>query len=125
MAELKTWTIPMTITEKNITDTVICALEGGTDYWMGCDPEVNPWLGKHGGRSFSERFAKGLIAGETAKIFDAEDPETKWAFSLTTLLKGFELYFNDSERALSFEDQDATEADVIFQLGLFNEVRYG
>ena len=121
----RSWTVPLTITEKNIVDTVICALEGGVDYWMDCDPDANSWLGTHGGESFSEKFAHGLMAGENAVICDAEDPETKWVFTLVTLLKGMELYFNNPQRVNSFEDQDAEDCDVIFQLGLFSEVRYG
>ena len=115
----------MIITEKNIIDTVITAIEGGVDYWMDCDDEENQWLGKHGGRSFSEKFAHGLIAGETATICDVEDADTKWEMTVETLIKGFELYFNNPLRCRSFEDHDAEDADTIFQLGLFNEVRYG
>ena len=114
----------MTITEENVINTVVTAVEGGADYWMDCDPDANPWLGEHGGESFSEKFAQGIMAGRIATICDVEDHSTKWPFSMATLLGGFELFFNDPERCRPFEEHDAEDADVIFQLGLFSEVRY-
>lgn len=127
----RTFSIPLTITEANISDTIISAVEGEVGYWFGFEPNDNPWCiawldGVHPkSTSFAEELARVLISGETVIIHDANDSDNaQWHLTLDVLLKGFERYFNDPDWSMPFSEHCAADADAILQFGLFEGVKY-
>ena len=124
---MKDFKIEVTITEKEIRDDIITALEQGVGYWMDINEKKNPWLKKAEGKSFSEIFGSGILDGNTALLHDTEEPSKQFELTLDKLVKGYELYFNRKNHGLEpcFDIRDAEETDVIFQLAIFGDIVYG
>jgi hypothetical protein len=130
------FTIPLNVSYKNIENTIVIALEVGSNYWMGFNVEDNPWIkewldGEHPQeKSFTETIAHSLVySKETVIFYDPENEETKWELTLKKMLRGIELYFNNPRKhnlvINSFDAHDMYDADVIMQLSIFEEIKYG
>ena len=130
------FSIPLEISYKDIERTLTTALEGGSNYWIGFDDADNPWIKQWlenahlKEKSFTEHVAHALVhSRETVVFYDPEEPEIKWHLTLQKMLKGIELYFNNPKKhnldMNDFEDHDIYDADVIMQLSLFEEIKYG
>lgn len=124
--------IVVNLTEQDIRDIVIIALEGGIGYWACLDDTS----ATHDGTPISEQAADVLLTGGGLTFTDAEgdpdDPDTEsWTLTLSKLLNGVKLYFEDGchveveNNAIDTGDIDANDADCIVQFALFGEVVYG
>lgn len=114
------------ITEEDIDDIMVGALEGGINYW--CNDAVvvgDEYLGEYA----SEEISRGgkLI------LVDCED-DAEYSLDLEKFLNGVRLaiegsYFTEygwySGGKIDCCQVDASVADVIIQLALFGEVVYG
>jgi len=110
------------LTQQDIDDIMVTALEGGITAWCGCAEVVGEMLGGYA----SEQISRGgsLI------LHDAESSD-KWELTLEKFLKGMKLYY---EQALSAEfagedidpsDFDADAVDCIIQFALFGKLVFG
>jgi len=108
---------------KDIKDLMVCALEGGINYWCGsAEVKVQPiedW-----------EFASDVLGltGGVLELTDAENEDEKWELTQEKLLKGIEKEiihggFNSFQDLM--ENHDAETADSIIQFALFNEIVYG
>ena len=111
------------LTQQDIDDIKVTALEGGINYWCGRAEVVGEMLGDYA----SEQISRGgsLI------LHDAESPD-KWELTRDMFLKGVELYFKESHwitvEDYAFVDlggMDAEDADCIIQYALFGKLVFG
>ncbi len=112
----------VSITQQDIDDIMVTALEGGICYWCRKAEVVGEYLGEYA----SEQIGRGgsLI------LYDAESSD-KWELTLSKFLNGVKLYLEQGchvsveDNAIDPCDIDANDADCIIQFGLFGEVQFG
>ena len=116
--------IEVNITSQDIDDIMVCALEGGINYWCRQAKVVGKYLG---------RYASDQIScGGTLKLYDAESSDV-WELTLDKFLNGMELAIeqgiglsvNPADGSIDTCEIDADAADAIVQLALFGEVVFG
>lgn len=105
------------LTKENIDDLMVCALEGGINYW--CDyVEVIQCPEKYG-------YASDVISMGGSLMVHVSFPNEKHELTLEKFMKGVEyacnlFNFNDAEELM--DNHDAETADVIVQYALFGEI---
>lgn len=113
------------VTAEDIDDIMCSALEGGITYWCNKAEVVGDYLGEYA----SEQISRG----GTLKLHDSEEDEV-YELTLEKLLKGIQLAIQHNYYAeygwcdgtmLDTCNVDASVADVIIQLALFDDVVYG
>lgn len=116
--------IEVNITSQDIDDIMVCALEGGINYWCRQAKVVGKYLG---------RYASDQIScGGTLKLYDAESSDV-WELTLDKFLNGMKLAIeqgiglsvNPADGSIDTCEIDADAADAIVQLALFGEVVFG
>lgn len=99
-------------TKQQLTDIVITAIEGGVNYWA----QVSDYDPDNGKATLYE-------IGDESEVIGIHKVSTK------TIERGLRLALESEHegiRMIAVTDiPDAVEADIIVQLGLFNEVIYG
>ena len=112
------------LTGQDIDDIMVCALEGGINYWCRQAKVVGKYLG---------RYASDQIScGGTLKLYDAESSDV-WELTLDKFLNGMKLAIeqgiglsvNPADGSIDTCEIDADAADAIVQLALFGEVVFG
>ena len=114
--------ISIDISQHDIDDIMVCALEGGINYWCG-EVEV---VGEHLGEYASEQISRGgkLI------LHDAESND-KWTLTRADFLDGLKHYIESGghiifdEGCIDTSKIDAYDADCIVQLALFGDIVFG
>lgn len=114
--------IKVNLTQQDIDDIMVTALEGGINYWCRKAEVVGEYLGK----CASDQISRGgsLI------LHDAESSD-KWELTLEKFLEGVKRYFEDGchvqvdDGCIDTGDIDAGDADCIVQFALFGEVQFG
>ena len=117
---------PYVITDEMVTDIVVTAFEGGSNYWIQrieyvVTPEVKyePFV-KYGQEPF-------WTNGGAINVIEDEEPGTPHLLTKRVMRKGIkaaaEHYGLTPERF--HEEHDAETADVALQLALLGEVVYG
>jgi len=109
--------IEVTVTEEQMSDIMVTALEGGINYWCGKVIVMDYKLQE--GEYKSDVIGKGGVL----KLYDAESDDT-WDLTQEKLLNGIKKYMVE-EGFVSMEElidnHDADVADKIVQYALFNE----
>lgn len=116
--------IRIVLSQQDIDDIMVCALEGGITYWYFKAEVVGEYLGEYA----SEQISRGGML----KLYDMEGGEKYW-LDLDKFLNGFKLWLeNDGDQYGAVENGevdccniDAECADAIIQYALFGEVIYG
>ena len=115
----------LTVTQEDIDDIIATALEGGINYWCHRAEVVGGYLGEYA----SEQVSRGGVL----KLYDSED-DCIYELTLEKLLHGIEIACIDNwyseygwcdGKHIDTCQIDASVADIIVQLALFNEVIYG
>lgn len=117
--------INVTLTEQDIDDIMVAALEGGINYW--CD-EAEVIEEKRVADWGHEQIARGGVL----VLHDAESDDT-WELNLEKFLNGFKLWVEvGGDQYNAIEDGkldccniDAGCADEIVQYALFGELVFG
>lgn len=119
--------LEVVVTQEDIDDIMVGALEGGINYWC-CEAEVvGDYLGEYG----SEQISRG---GQLL-LHDMEDDEI-YILDKEKLLKGLKMYFEkphpydileviDNKLRIDTCEADATVFDMIIQYALFDDVIFG
>lgn len=123
----KTWELTaecrFTITQEDIDDIMVGALEGGINYWCKGAEVVGEYLGE---------FASDQISrGGSLKLYDAEN-ENVYLLTLENFCKGLKLlvemgydeYHSVKGGKVDPCNIDAEIADRIIQLAVFDEIVY-
>lgn len=110
------------VSQEDIDDIMVCALEGGITYWCDSCKVVGEYLGEYA----SDQISRG---GEL-KLYDPYDE--KWhTLTLEKLLNGVRLWYVRGGHECCWENRidtmkiDACDADAIIQFALFGEIVFG
>lgn len=117
--------IKVNLTQQDIDDIMVTALEGGINYWCRKAEVVGEYLGK----CASDQISRGgsLI------LHDAESSD-KWELNLEKFLTGVKLWLQNNEDrygavasdgTLDPGEVDAEMADLIVQYALFGKPVFG
>lgn len=113
---------------QTISDILITALEGGSNYWYYLpDLRAVKKLVKEIDISKSERIALAVFRGASIPVHDTDAEEGEEAMlgylNLENIKRGINLYINDG-RALN-PCIDADEADLFFQFVVMGKIVFG
>lgn len=110
------------VSQEDIDDIMMCALEGGITYWCDSCKVVGEYLGEYA----SDQISRG---GEL-KLYECEDDE--WhTLTLEKFLNGVRLWYLNggseccTNMIIDTFKIDGMEADAIIQYALFGEIVYG
>lgn len=120
------------LTQQDIDDIMVAALEGGINYWAGEAEVVEEKRVADWGH---EQIARGGVL----VIHDIEDPGETWELTLEKFLNGFKLWVEHGGHAICAKEDngtieeggvdtlgiDAACADEIVQYALFGEMVFG
>lgn len=118
-----------TQTKLAITNTLITALEGGSNYWyMLEDEDIVVILDKS--ISYTENIINHILTDSdfSINISDCETEEHLGILNQESVLNGLKLarkQYKEEYDMIMSEDYDAGVADIIFQLMIMGEVIYG
>lgn len=113
------------VTQGDVDDIMVCALEGGINYWCSSAEVVEDDY-------YGEYASDQISRGGSLRLYDSEDDE-EYILTLDKFLKGIKLAVNDGYGKDWFGDDgwidamniDGEAADVIVQMALFGEVVFG
>lgn len=117
------------LTQQDVDDIMVSALEGGICYWSDCVEVVDRYLGEYASGQISRG---GKLKIHVDEPFD--EANTEWyELDMEKFAQGFRLWLeNGGDRygAVSNGEVDTCEidgemADLIIQYALFGEVVYG
>lgn len=114
------------LTDEQINDLMVAALEGGINYWCGqvslkegsLTPEQKEKL---------KYLSDCISLGGTLILHDAESNDT-WELNKEKFLKGIEKtleWGNNADVQDLFDNHDAEVADVLIQYSVFGEIVFG
>lgn len=115
----------ITITQQDIDDIMVSALEGGITYWCRKAEVVGGYLGEYA----SEQISRGGVL----KLYDAESDDV-WVLTLEKLLHGIEKAYDENwfmdygwcdGSVIDTCEVDGEVADTIVQYALFDELVFG
>jgi len=113
----------ITLTNQDIDDIMVTALEGGINNWC-CEVEV---IGEYLGEYASDQISRG----GTLRFLEIEESDMNTDITLTSFLEGVKLCMEhgilpvDVDGNIDAGMVDAELADCIVQYGLFGEIVYG
>ena len=108
-----------------LEDLWVTILEGGSNYWVDGIYYDETKVSLKNGADLVKNYP--IIIHHGADEFDSRDfGETIEAHTFDVIHKGISLLSDDVKTVIMNNgDWDANDADHIFQLGVFGEVRYG
>ena len=115
------------ITDENINDILVTAIEGGINYWCGkVEVKGNDYKG-------AKYASDAVSAGAVIILHDAEGIEDSVEIDKVKIVEAVERYIQENGTGIVDLDSgeidcgqvDAEVADVIIQLAAFGEVVYG
>lgn len=113
------------LTQQDIDDIMVSALEGGITYWCGCAKVVGEMLGNYA----SEQISRG-----GALILHDTESSDKWELNLEKFLNGVKRWLQNNEDRYgavasdgTFDpgEVDAEMSDLIVQYALFGKPVFG
>lgn len=113
------------LSETDVDDIMVAALESGINYWCNAAEVVGDYLGEYA----SEQISRG----GKLKLYDAEDNEV-YELDIEKFMQGFRFWIENgddrygavhADGSVDVCQIDAEMADMIIQYALFNEVVFG
>ena len=117
--------IEVTLSQQDIDDIMVGALEGGITYWCQEAEVVGNYLGEYASDQISR--------GGSLMLHDAESSD-KWELTLEKFLNGVKLWLQNGDDRYHALQKDGTldtcnidgeMTDMIIQYSLFGEVLFG
>lgn len=114
------------LTNEDIDDIMVCALEGGINGWCKRAKIVE-------NKYFGDYASDQISRGGSLRLYDNESNDT-WVLTKESFLKGLKLWFEgqkpgpeylDDEGNLDASEIDSVDADAIVQYALFGEIVFG
>jgi len=116
--------ITMNIIDEEIVDTLVTALEGGSNYWYFL-PDVD-MVKIYPGKSLSEAIILTVLEDESiaVPVMDLEDEEELLGYiTKQNIMDGLELFISNGNK---FDPaMDAEDADTLFQYIVMKEIVFG
>lgn len=121
--------VTLKLSNQLLTDVLVTAFEGGSNYWY----DRLQFFEKDGGKEIyyeRGRAVERIIAGEVYATFcDIEDHDEQFKLDLDDIKKNIGLFANLADgkmvRELYDETYDAGTADVFLQISTFGKLVYG
>lgn len=116
--------VEVMVTDQDIDDIIVSALEGGITYWCDDVRVAGEYLGEYA----SDQISRGGVL----YLHDMEDDET-YALTRSKFINGLEKYISEDNSVLEYDDGrfvldccniDAVVANSIIQYALFGEAIY-
>lgn len=109
------------ISEEQLADLMVAALEGGINYWAGqCTIIENP---------NDKEYSSDVVAyGGAILISNSDDERETWTLTTSKLIKGVVYAMNHYSYHnvdVLMDSHDAETADIIVQFALFDKIVYG
>ena len=125
--------INVKITEEDIEDIIVTAIEGGIGYWCCLDNTGEEYENAPEDEPVSITATKILLNGGKLKLIDEYDDNKRYEMDIDDLIYGIETwkkYGYDHYGAITADDIDcgnidAECADGIIQCALFGDIQYG
>lgn len=115
--------VTVEITEEQIKDVLVTALEGGSNYWYELDIKAPK------GTPYEDYITQQVISGESIPVYDIEDEDEDRVplgfINLENMERGFYLYSKDRDLVYLLDGGDAEDADMWFQFTVMGEIVYG
>src|SRR6185312_15620211 len=100
--------VTLLLTENDIDNIVVTALEGGIGYWARLDNTGEDWKRKPKGVPTSQWATFLLLEGKSIKFNDAEeDDDEDWILTLPKLVEGFKMNYTQRPHDNNIEYMDA------------------
>ncbi len=124
--------ITVKLTDQDIEDIIVTALECGIGYWACLDNTSETYMNAPDDEPVAITASKILLDGGDIKLLDDEDHDTYWFLNLTSLYNGLSKWISGWGGMTAVEKDmldtayvDAEAADIIVQLALFGELVHG
>lgn len=116
-----TFLLKYVVTQQQIADLVVTALEGGSDDWLG---SCEPCYKFHQDYSEADRYGEDMIP----RTFSVDEDDQTYVFNRAGIQRGLHIMstkYPSNFRDLFDENMDADTADVFMQCALLGDVIYG
>jgi hypothetical protein len=120
-----TYSIPITVklTEKDLADVFSCAIEGGSNYWYRLESSVK-------GYAEDGKLVDYLRKGITVSNFHIGDEDeytqrTVYFITLAEAITKLSTLRPDMVKRIVEGQYDANDADVVLQIAVLGEEKYG
>lgn len=122
--------VTMEFSEEWLESVVCSALEGGSNYWINDGFKSRTKQLNNEDKFFTDAIAHGNAFIRITDIDDVIDKDSVWIINRETFITGYERYCawkidKGYKLYTDASDIDGDEADIILQLGLFNEIIFG
>ena len=117
--------VPIQISNQDIEDIIVTAIEGGIGYWACLDNTNDYWKSQPKDMPVSQWATELILSSRSVMFIDTEDESERWELTLSKLLNGIKLNHINRPHDSDLENMDSTTADCIFQYALFKDVIYG
>lgn len=128
---VSTATVEVGLTEYDIDNIMVTAIEGGIGYWARLENTKEGWEEKPSNVPSAQWATNLLLQGKEVVFSDAElsdekDPEYFFpSLTLEGLTKGYALNYKNRPWDSDIENGDSTTCDCIVQYAIFGELVYG
>lgn len=125
--------VKLTLTYQRLEDTIVNALEGGSNYWYylsdSAIKNIRKYVSKDEDAYLSTAILKAVARGAEVEINDYEnESEVIGIFSKATIAERINKFAQEQSghfMDIMNENDDATTADVLFQYLVLGEIVYG
>lgn len=118
-------TIEVALTEEQVSDIMVGAIEGGVNYWASIRRD-SEWDSKPSDEPASMWATHLLLTGKQVQFYDYEDPtEEIDPLTLEKLVEGYAKQVAENPIDADLEQADANTYDNIIQYALFGQLVYG
>jgi hypothetical protein len=123
----------MILTDQQIKNVIITALEGGSNYWYYLPQDsklaIRSRISKEENPYISEAITDAVLSGADVNIHDAEEPsDVLGMLTSESIAKGLDVAianYPEEIQDVITEEYDAGTADTLFQLFVMGEVVFG
>lgn len=117
--------VTYTISDEDLEDILITALEGGIGYWACLDNTGHDWEKQPKETPTSVWAWKILNDGGTLRFLDEEDDSAEYTLDMASFFSGIGLSISKGVWSGDMDGMDAVRADCIIQFAVFGDVIYG
>lgn len=123
-----TFTKTLTYDDDDILDVVSSAIYN-IGYWACIDNDTEVWNqmsdSMDDDHTFEDVFFEILKSGQAVELIEVEDDEEVWELTLEKLVHGTQLAVEQNYWDGDMDNLDGEVGDIIFQMGLFDEIVFG
>lgn len=123
-----TFTKTFTYDDDDIIDIISSAIYS-IGYWACINNDTEIWHKTSNSmdddHTFEDVFFEILKSGQAVELIDVEDIDEVWELTLEKLVHGMQLAVEQNYWDGDMDNLDGEVGDIIFQMGLFDEIVYG